>query len=353
MSKKLEDLLSKLKKSSSIKDTSLIEKSKIYGQKEYVQTPIPMLNVALSGDLNGGLTSGVTVLAGPSKHFKSAFSLIIAASYQKKYPDSVVLLFDSEFGMPESYFEAFGVDLERVIHIPITDIEALKTETMKQLNDIEKGDRVIMILDSLGGLASKKEVDDALAGNTVTDMTRAKAIKSYFRMVTPHLTIKDIPLLIINHSYSTIEKYAKQVVGGGTGVMYSADTVWIIGRQQEKDGTELKGYNFVINIEKSRFVKEKSKIPITVLHEGGINKWSGLMNLALESGHVIKPSQGWYQLTENGVPVGEKLRAKDIEANDEIWEKILKVPEFVDYINNKYAIGGNITAVEEDSEEES
>ena len=82
----------------------------------------------------------------------------------------------------------------------------------------------------------------------------------------------------------------------------SADNIFILGRQQEKEGTELVGYNFIINVEKSRYVREKSKIPITVSFDGGISRWSGLLDIALESGHVVKPSNGWYsRQDENGV----------------------------------------------------
>src|SRR5690606_16106051 len=113
-------------------------------------------------------------------------------------------------------------------------------------------------------------------------------------MITPHLTLKDIPLFAINHIYMTQEMYAKAIVGGGTGLYYSADNIYIVGRQQEKDGTEVSGYNFVINVEKSRFVKEKSKVLLNVTFDKGINKWSGLLPIALETGHVVKPKVGWY-----------------------------------------------------------
>ena len=53
-------------------------------------------------------------------------------------------------------------------------------------------------------------------------------------------------------------------MSGGTGVTYSANTVFFMGRQQEKKGTEIEGYNFILNVEKSRFVKEKSKLPISI-----------------------------------------------------------------------------------------
>ena len=99
----------------------------------------------------------------------------------------------------------------------------------------------MIILDSIGNLASRKEVDDALGGKTVADMSRAKQIKSLFRMVTPHLTMKDIPMVVVNHTYKEIGMFPKDIVGGGTGSYYSADSIFILGRQQEKDGTEITG----------------------------------------------------------------------------------------------------------------
>ncbi len=77
-------------------------------------------------------------------------------------------------------------------------------------------------------------------------MSRAKQIKSLFRMVTPHLTLKDIPMVVVNHTYKEIGLYPKDIVGGGTGSYYSADNIYILGRQQEKEGTDLIGYNFII-----------------------------------------------------------------------------------------------------------
>ena len=150
---------------------------------------------------------------------------------------------------------------------------------MSQLNDLERTDQVMIIVDSVGNLASKKEVDDALDGKSVADMTRAKQMKSLFRMITPHLTLKDIPAVVVNHTYKEIGLFPKDIVSGGTGIYYSADNIFIIGRQQEKKGTDVVGYNFIINVEKSRYVREKSKIPIEVSWEGGISKWSGLLDM--------------------------------------------------------------------------
>ena len=332
-------LINRLIKNSTIEQASVLTESKIYGRKDMVKTSVPMINVALSGSIEGGLTPGLTVLAGPSKHFKSAFSLLMAAAYMKKYPDSVLLFYDSEFGTPEGYFSAFEIDMERVIHIPITDIEQLKFDIMGQLTSkegITRNDKVVIVIDSVGNLASKKEVEDAIEGKSVGDMSRAKALKSLFRMVTPHLTLKDIPLIAVNHTYKTMEMYSKDVVGGGTGIYYSADTIWILGRQQDKDEKtkEIEGYSFIINVEKSRYVKEKSKIPITVSYQGGIKKWSGLLDLAVAGNFVAKPSSGWYQIVDQdtGELLGTKMRAADIEDSDEFWKQIFSETKFAVWV---------------------
>lgn len=340
-------LLDKLKRNSTIKDTSLLSESKFFNSKDMVSTSVPALNVALSGRLDGGLAPGLTVFAGPSKHFKTAFSLMLAKSYLDKYEDSIILFYDSEFGSPQSYFESFGISTERVLHTPITDVEQLKHDVMAQLNDIERGERVIIVIDSVGNLASKKEVEDALDGKSVADMSRAKQLKSLFRMVTPHLTIKDIPMVVVNHTYKEIGLFPKDIVSGGTGMYYSADNIFIIGRQQEKQGTDVVGYNFIINVEKSRYVKEKSKIPIEVTYEGGISKWSGLLDIALAGGFVTKPSNGWYSRKDEE----QKYRAKDTYTKD-FWLPIISSEEFQRYIKTRYEVGsGNLFGGELSDEE--
>lgn len=339
---KIMSILDKIKKNSTIKESAILSKSKFFTDKDMISTAVPIINVALSGKLDGGLTPGLTMWAGPSKHFKTAFSLLMAKSYLDKYPDAALLFYDSEFGSPQSYFQSFGIDTDRVVHTPLTDIEQLKFDIMKQLQGVDRGDHLIILIDSIGNLASKKEVDDALDGKSVADMSRAKQVKSLFRMVTPHLNLKDIPMVVVNHTYKEIGMFPKDVVGGGTGSYYSADNIFILGRQQEKEGTELVGYNFIINVEKSRYVKEKSKIPISVSFAGGISRWSGLLDVALLSGHVVKPSNGWYSKVD--VATGEvsekKFRFKDTETK-EFWLEILNNESFKSFVQEKYKVASD------------
>jgi len=208
-------LLDKLAKSSTVKHSSVLSESKFFGSKDTTTTDLPILNLAFSGSLRGGFQSGLTQFAGPSKHFKTNLALFCVKAYLEKHKDAVCLYYDSEFGSPPAYLETFGIPLDRILHTPIIHVEQLKFDLVNQLENIENGDKVIIFIDSIGNLASKKETEDALDQKSVADMSRAKAIKSLFRIVTPQLTVKDLPCIAINHTIQTLEHFSKTVVTGG------------------------------------------------------------------------------------------------------------------------------------------
>jgi len=335
------NVMDKLKKNSKLDHTSILAESKFFNEKDFIPTEVPMINVALSGEVDGGLTPGLTVLAGPSKHFKTSFALIMASAYLKKYPEAVLLFYDSEFGSPQTYFETFGIDTSRVLHTPITNVEELKFDLIAQLDNLDRDDRVCVVIDSVGNLASKKELEDAINEKSVADMSRAKALKGLFRMCTPYLNMKNIPLIAVNHTYMEIGLFPKAIVSGGTGITYSADNIWILGRRQQKTGQEVTAYEFVINVEKSRYVKEKSKIPITVSWDGGVEQWSGLLDVALAGEYVAKPSNGWYESVDPStgeiLSDGKKREAETLL--EEFWTPIFDSTDFKEFVKKSYTIG--------------
>jgi hypothetical protein len=152
--------------------------------------------------------------------------------------------------------------------------------------------------------------------------------------------MKDVSLLAVNHTYQEMGLFPKAVVSGGTGIYYSADNIWILGRRQNKKGMVVEGYDFIINVEKSRMVKEKSKIPVSVSWDGGVERNSGLLDIAIAGGFVVKPSNGWYQIVdqETGEVIDPKVREKDTK-EDAFWAPILGTDKFRDFLIKQYQIG--------------
>ena len=131
------------------------------------------------------------------------------------------------------------------------------------------------------------------------------------------------------------------IVSHNTGSYYGADNIWILGRQQDKGADKkIAGYEFVINVEKSRFVKEKSKILINVSHTTGINKWSGLLEVAVEGGFVVKTKPGKYTVVNplTGEIIGDEMKEADIDTNADVWKALLADQQFTTYIRNKYQL---------------
>ena len=143
------------------------------------------------------------------------------------------------------------------------------------------------------------------------------------------------------------------VITHNSGPTYSSDNIWIVGRQQDKKGTDLQGYNFIIRIEKSRFLREGSKIPINVKFDGGISKYSGLLDVALDGGYVVKPKNGWYVAVDPKKYVAASGTGKTlIEAegtltksvreadtfDESFWSVVFDNTDFRKYVQNKFQL---------------
>ena len=327
-------LKEKLLAKTTIAETASLAQSKVFELKDCIITDTPALNIALSGEITGGMGPGILQIAGESRMFKSKFALEISDHFVKKFPEGIVLVYDSEFGTPESYYN--GLIVDNYIHSPVVDLEQLKIDIVNQIAEVstEEKDKLLIIVDSLGNLESVKQHDDALKGKVVTDMTRAKVIRSLFRLVGPRIALKDIYMIVINHSYKQMDQYLPDKVSGGGGTIYNSNGIWMITSEKEKDKAKKNtiGFEFKIKIEKSRFVLQEKRIPITVRFDSGIYQWSGLLELAIESGHIVRPTLQKYAFKGE---LETLYKIDEIEGNDKFFEKLLKT-DFPKWIKDHY-----------------
>ena len=326
-------------------------------EKKSYDTGVYGLNLAFDGDLiNGGLTQGVTCLAGKSKSFKTLFGLISCKAYLDAHPDAHMLFYDSEGGASQEYFESVGIDVDRVIYMPVMNIEELKFDLTTKMQEIresyeeakneEDKPRFVVFVDSIGNLASIKEVKDAMSDNPAADMgTRAKALKALFRIITPYFDRCEMAMIAIMHTYDEMASMGapKQIMSGGNGPMYSSNNVFIVGKQQIKEGKDIIGWQFILNIEKSRTIREKCKIPFEVLYGIGLDKYSGLLDIAIATGHVIKPKMGWY--TRPNVENDKSWRRKDASCST-FWDPVLADQTFLDAVKSMYCLSGGNTLLQ-------
>lgn len=178
---------------------------------------------------------------------------------------------------------------------------------------------------------------------------KIKSIKSIGKHEVYDITVKDVHHYVLGNG----------VVTHNTAVTFSANTIFVITKSQDKaaDG-ELNGWNFTLNIHKSRYVREKAKFPFNVNYESGIQYYSGLLDIAIELGAVIKPNQGWYSRVNlsTGEVEDKKWRAKDTNSAV-FWDVLLSSPEFAKKISDRYmltagSVDNEVVDIQDDDTEE-
>lgn len=329
MSKMLERLLKK----GAAKNSFMLSESPSFQDQDVIPTSLPILNAALSGSIQGGITPGVTILAGPSQCFKSMLGLYAMKAYLDKYPDAGALYYDTERGINPGYVEAFDLDMNRIGHIIPTHIEEMRFDIHQKLKDVQPGEKVFVFIDSLSNAVSNKDIQDAENENLAKNMQRQQGIRDLLRVMSSHLYSKGLPAFCVNHTYQTQEIYSKTVVSGGTAVMYIANQVFIITKSVAKEGDEVVGNDFNIRVEKSRSINVPSKFSFRVIRGKGIQRYSGLFDLAMEAEIVKEVTKGWYS-----APGYEKARKKEIENDSALWEALIEDNSFDDFIKKKYQL---------------
>jgi len=342
------NFLEKMKKAIGNEDIfSMADEHNPYKVTEFFDTGCFILNAALSdGDIYKGLPIGKRIgIAGPSSVGKSYFIMNILKRYLDTKNNSYAVIFESEGASVIEMADSVGVDKDRVLIVPVHSVEDFRTQAIRMLDEIKqqqieakksKNDvpNYIMCLDSLGNLPTEKELRDAREGSDKQDMTRAKIVRSIFRVITLPLSMTGTPLLVSNHSYSTQEMYSRQVTSGGEGYKYACDVSGILSKAQDKEGTDRVGSIITFTVDKSRYIPEGQKFKIAISFSKGIYPYSNLIDFAEEFG-IIEKSGISFVFKD-----GTKVKAKELRRNIEKYFHKEIMDELRDKIKDKCGFGG-------------
>ena len=258
-----------------------LDKSTISEIDHYIQTGNYHLNACLTGSLFGGYPNNRAVaLAGPSGTGKTY--LILNAIKQAQKQGYSIVFYDSENAVDKALVEKFGIDASKFRYEPCNTVQEFRS-SVTAITDVlieqkKKGialPKIMVVLDSAGNLATQKEIDDAKTGSSKADMTRAKLLKSTFRIIMTQFGICKIPFLFTNHTYQTQDLFSRQVGGGGTGPEYAASIILFLGKAKLKEGIEQTGIIVTAKPNKNRFAKP-TPIKFHISFNKGMNPYVGL-----------------------------------------------------------------------------
>ena len=325
------DFLSQVIKDSKNEFASFVSDGIAAGDVEsFVDTGSYMFNAVVSGSLYGGLPSNkITALAGESGTGKTFFCLSVVRNFLDLDPNAGVIYFETESAISKQMIESRNIDSKRMIIFPVDTIEEFRTQAVRIIDKYmeqpkEERKPLMFVLDSLGMLATNKEVKDASDDKNVRDMTKAQLTKSVFRILTLKLGKANIPMLVTNHTYDVVGAYVPtKEMGGGSGLKYSASTIIYLGKKKEKDGTDFIGNVIKCEAKKSRLTREGSKVETRLFFdERGLERHYGLLELGERAG-VWQNKAGRYEVD------GKKIYGKEILKNPEKYftEDVMEILE--------------------------
>ena len=317
----------------------------------FVDTGSYIFNALLSGSLYGGLPANkITAIAGESATGKTFFALGMCKQFLEDNPESAVIYFESESAITKEMIEERGIDSNRMIIVPVVTVQEFRQQSISILDkylETDESERPPMMfcLDSLGMLSTTKEIEDTAAGKETRDMTRAQIVKGAFRVLTLKLGRAKVPMIVTNHTYDVIgSMFPTKEMGGGSGLKYAASSINYLSKRKEKEGTEIIGNIIHCKNAKSRLTVENRMVDVRLTYDKGLDRYYGLLDLALASGVFEKSS------TRVKLPNGKTEFGKTINNNPEKYftDEVL---ERLETVCNQYFKYGNTENRTDDNQE--
>ena len=325
---------------------------------DYLSTGNYAINRVLTGDIYKGFPTGrISCIAGASQSGKSLLVANTVIEALKNDKVDIVYIFDSEGGVLVDYFKQHGVDMTKIMHIPVKSIEdcAVKMldtyDTLCKAQEEDEDDpdnndeiRALVVLDSIGALASDKLITDAVKKDQmVSDMgSSAKLRNNLMRGLMMRVPMSKATLLIVNHIYddpsagmfgmSKIKNMA-----GGKGLEYSShvilqcekllvktsNTDFMTGLEDDKsidEGNFYKGNRLRFFVVKSRIAKPAFQATVYLDFDKGYNKWDGLIEDAVRYGYIQEVRGGYIVPSYSD----KRITHKDLITTDEIWASFIE-----------------------------
>jgi recombination protein RecA len=339
-------------------DAAILSENPLSIVDQWVDTGSYALNAIISGSLYGGIPMGrITGLAGPSQCGKTLMMNNIFANAQKA--GMVPVIWDTEAAEDPVSAAGCGCDPTNMKYYPVETVEECRNQIVTFLDNVikkpELRGKFIIGIDSLGNLASTKEIADALAGKSAVDMgLRAKSLKSMMRTLTYRAAKANIPIVFSNHIYDDPSSLFPSLVknqSGGKGSVYLSSILVQMSTKSDKivDNKDedsiaiahkVSGTHITAMTVKNRFLPPYLKTDLHVNFKSGLSKYAGLLDIATGYG-VIAQNGATYALAD-----GTKLGYfKNWGSDTKLWEEKI-LPDLEEVINKEFKYGGGTVADE-------
>jgi recombination protein RecA len=318
--------------------------------KEWISTGSSMLDLAISNRANGGFPVGrITEVTGLEASGKSLLAAHALVSTQQK--GGLAVYIDTENAVSREFLEAIGLDLEKMLYIPLETIEDIFEAIESIIESIRKSNKdrlVTIIVDSVMGASTKIE----MAADYDKDgwaTSKSIVLSKGMRKLTNMIGRERICLIFTNQLRSRLGVTFGDpwTTSGGKAIPFHASVrlrLKSVGQiKAKKDGIEqIIGIKTRAQVIKNRMGPPLKSIDYDIYFESGIDNYGGWLNI-MKDYKLVKQGGAWYTYTTRA---GEDVKflskdfentvREDPELETEIYEEICNAYIF------KYKPGENI-----------
>lgn len=303
--------------------------------EEFLEIP----DCLLTHIIGGFPLNCLVLLAGPPGSGKTTFVANLVKWIKDEFPDSVVVVFDTEKSI-SLRLKSFGyfnlvdfytnkVYMEDVLKFHLDIISSKEDKKIKKALEeqgVDVSKKIFIIWDTITATPLKKEVEilkkslDNILDREFPVGIIAQVFSSFLRAVIPRL--ENLTLVYVSQIRSKIARISQNEIPGGWALKHAASQII----EFLPAGLEEKGQWVKVVLHKSKFFPPK-KGEVFMSYEFGFNERVNLTKMLLEK-RIIPSSAGWVKINNKNYRTDE-LIFSEVLKNEDVWREILKYKEEV------------------------
>ncbi|MFO0018072.1 MAG: recombinase RecA [Synechococcaceae cyanobacterium] len=297
---------------------------------ETINTGALTLDLALGGGYPKGR---VVEVYGPESSGKTTLTLHAIAEVQKR--GGVAAFVDAEHALDPVYAAALGVDIENLL-VSQPDTGEMALEIVDQL--VRSAAVDIVVVDSVAALTPRAEIEGEMGDLAVG--SQARLMSQAMRKITGNIGKSGCTVIFLNQLRQKIGvTYGNpETTTGGNALKFYASVRLDIRRIQTlKRGTEEYGIRAKVKVAKNKVAPPFRIAEFDILFGRGISTLGCLLDLAEETGVVIRKG-AWYSYDGDNIGQGRDNTIVWLEQNPAQQEQIERLTR------QKLTEGSEVTA---------
>lgn len=289
---------------------------------EWVSTGSPMLDLAIANRPHGGLPVGrITEITGLEGSGKSLLAAHAIADTQRKGGLGVYI--DTENALNQDFLEAIGVDIKKMLYVPLETIEDIFEAIDSIIESIRAADGdkkklVTIVVDSVAGASTKVEIsaDYDQAGYATQ---KAIIISKAMRKVTNLIGRERISLIFTNQLRTRmgVSFGDPWTTSGGKAIAFHASCrirLKQMGQLKAKVGgvEQIVGIKTRAQVVKNRMGPPLRSIDFDIYFDSGIDNYGSWLEM-MKTYKIVNQSGAWYTYVDTETGEELKFQAKNFE----------------------------------------